>query len=87
MDHQTFKVNHNNNLISEHNEETELKTECEFDLGPKEFNLDQIVDFAVNWASIPIPLNPEPTNLSPPSIEPSPPLELKVLPSISNTST
>ena len=43
MNDQTFEVNHIENLMSEHNEEIELKTECEFELELEEFNLDQII--------------------------------------------
>ena len=40
MDDQSCKVNYIENLMSEHGEETELDTECEFDLESKDFNLD-----------------------------------------------
>jgi len=66
--------------MSEHNEEIELETEYEFELESEDFNLDQIVDSNVNWASNLISLNPEPTNLIPPSSESSSSLELKALP-------
>ena len=46
----------------------------------EDFNLNQIVKSAANWASSPISLNPELTNLAAPSIESFPPLELKALP-------
>ena len=45
-----------------------------------DFDLDQIVESAVNWASSPSSPNLEPTKLTPPSIEPFPSIELKVLP-------
>jgi len=80
LDDQTFNVNLIENLTSEYNEEIELETECEFELESENFNLDQIVDYSVHWASTPILLNPEPRNLTPPSTETSPPLELKTLP-------
>ena len=48
MDNQTFKVNHIENLASEHSEEIELETECRFELEFENFNLDQIVESAAN---------------------------------------
>ena len=45
-----------------------------------DFNLDQVVESAVNWASNPISPNMEPTNVTHPSSEPSSSLELKALP-------
>jgi len=67
-------------MMSEHSEELELDAECEFELEFEDFKLDQIVESIVYWASSPISPNPEPTNLSPPSIESFPSLELKALP-------
>jgi len=49
-------------------------------LESENFNLDQIVDSTVNWTSSLISLSPKPTNLTFPSIESSPTLELKALP-------
>jgi len=66
-------------LTSEHREELELETECDFELESDAFNLDQVVESAVNWVSNPISKNVEPTNLTHPSNEFSPSLELKVL--------
>jgi len=80
MDDQAFEVNHIDNLTSEHSKEIELETECEFELESEDFNLDKIVNSAVNWASNIISLNAEPTNLTPLSIESSSSLELKALP-------
>ena len=57
-----------------------LETECDFRLESDDFNLDQVFESAVNWASNPISPNMEPTNLTHPSSEPSSSLELKVLP-------
>ena len=57
----------------------ELETECDFGLEPDDFNLDQVVDSDVNWASNPISPNMEPTNLTHPSSEHSSSLELKAL--------
>jgi len=66
-------------LTSEHREELELETDCDFELESEDFNLDQVVESAVNWTSNPISPNVEPINLTP-SSESSPFLELKVLP-------
>ena len=38
------------NMTSEHKEELELEVECEFELECEDFNLDEIVNSAVNWA-------------------------------------
>ena len=50
---QTFEVNSIENLTSEHEESIEMNTESEFDLESKNFNLDQIIDSAVDWVSSP----------------------------------
>ena len=68
VDNQKFEVNLTENLTNQHNEELELEAECEFELEYEDFNLNQIVDSAMNQASSPISLNPEPTKLTPPSI-------------------
>ena len=60
-------------------EELELETNCDFELESDNFNLDQVVESAVNWASYPISSNLKPTNLTHPSSELSPFLELKAL--------
>ena len=44
VEDQTFEVNLIENLISEHREELELETECDFRLESDDFNLDQVVD-------------------------------------------
>ena len=59
-------------------EELELETDCDFELESDDFNLDQ-VESVVNWASNPILPNVEPTNLTHPSSELSPSLELEAL--------
>ena len=79
MGDQTFEASLIENLISEHSEKLELEVEYEFELESEDFNLDQIVNSVVDWASNPIPLNPKPTNLTPPSIESFPSIELKAL--------
>jgi len=80
VEDQTLEVNLIKNLTSEHREEVKLETDCDLELESEDFNLDQIVESAVNWASNPISPNVEPINLTPPSSEPSPSLELKALP-------
>ena len=80
MNDQTFEVNSIENLTNEHEESMEIDTESEFDLESEDFNLDQIIDLAVDWASSPsVPqLKTEILNL--PSNESTPFLELKALP-------
>ena len=51
MDDQTFKVNSIKILASEHEESIKADTESEFNLESEDFNLDQIIESAVNWAS------------------------------------
>ena len=48
---QTFEVNSIENLTSEHEESMEIETEVEFVLESEDFNVDQIVDSTVDWAS------------------------------------
>jgi len=79
VEDQTFEVNLIENLTSEHGEELELETDCDFELKFEDFNLDQVVESAMNVASNLISPNVEPINLTPPSREASPSLELKTL--------
>ena len=44
----SFEANSIENLTSEHEESIEMETESEFDLESEDFNLDQIVDSAVD---------------------------------------
>jgi len=37
--------------MSEHQEELEYEPECKFELESNDFNLNQIVDSAVEWAT------------------------------------
>ena len=48
IEDQTFEVILIENLTSEHKEELELETECDFELESDDFYLDQIVKFTVN---------------------------------------
>ena len=50
---QIFEVNSIENLTSKHEESIEMETESGFDLDSEDFNLDQIVDSTVDWASSP----------------------------------
>jgi len=47
VEDQTFEVSLIENLASEHMEELELETECDFELESDDFNLDQVVKSAV----------------------------------------
>jgi len=58
-----FEVNLIEGFISEHELELEYEPEYEFELESDDFNLDQIVDSAVEWATN---INPTPLSLEPP---------------------
>ena len=77
---QTFEVNSIENLTSEHEESMEIEMETEFDLEAEDFNLDQIIDSAVDWASIPNVPHHRIENPEIASNEATPSLELKALP-------
>ena len=51
MNDQTFEVNSIKNLTNEHEENMEINMESEFDLESENFNLNQIINSAVDWAS------------------------------------
>jgi len=72
VEDQAFEVNLIENMTSEHRDELELETESEFELKSMDFDLDQIVESVVSWASSPISPNLEP--MIPPSVK------LKALP-------
>ena len=65
--------------MSEHKDELEHELEYEFELESNDFNLNQIVDSAVEWATTPISLILEPKDL--PSTEQFSSSEFKALPS------
>ena len=48
---QTFEVNLIEGLMSEHKEELEYELEYEFELESDDFNLDQIINSAIEWAT------------------------------------
>ena len=79
MNDPPFEVNLIEDLTSEQSEEIKLKSERDAELESEDFKLDEIVNSTIGWASSPSSLDPEPTSLTPPSIE-SPSLELKALP-------
>ena len=58
----------------------EIETEVEFDLESEDFNLDQIVDSAVDWASSPSVPHHRIESLDITSNEATSSLELKALP-------
>ena len=66
-------------LTSEHNEEMEYESDNEFDLESDDFNLDQIVESIVEWATNATPIIP--LLEEQPSIDHTPSSKLKVLPS------
>ena len=55
MDNQSFEVNLIEGLTSEHEEVVECQSDHEFDLESDDFNLDQIVEWTVEWATNTIP--------------------------------
>ena len=77
---QTFEVNFIENLTSEHEESIEMETKSEFDLDSEDFNLDQIVDSAMDWASSPSVPHSRTEISDNTSNESIPSLELKALP-------
>ena len=74
MDDPPFEVNHIENLTSEHSEEIKLEAEWNVELESEDFKLDDVVNPTIEWASSPSSLDPEPTSLTPSSIESSPSL-------------
>ena len=64
---QIFEVNLIKALTSEDEKELEYEPKCKFELESDDFNLDQIIDSAVEWATnpTPTPLSLEPQDLPP----------------------
>ena len=77
---QTFEVNFIENLTSEYEEILEMETKSEFDMDSEDFNLNQIIDSAVDWASSPNVPHHRIESLYITSNEATPFLELKALP-------
>ena len=67
-------------MTSEYEESIEIDTESEFDLESEDFNLDLIVDSAVDWASSPSVPHSRTEIPDITSNESTPSLELKSLP-------
>jgi len=55
---QTFEVNSIENLTSEYEESMEIDMKSKFNLEFEDFNLDQIIDSTVDWASSQVYLIP-----------------------------
>jgi len=79
LDDQTFEVNLIEGLTSEHEEEIKYESDNEFDLESDDFNLDQIIESTVEWATKATPIIP--LQEEQPVIDHTPSAELKVLPS------
>jgi len=79
MNDQTFEVNSTKNFTSEHEESIEIETESEFNLESEHFNLDQIINSAVDWASSPSVPHRKTKISNLPFNESTPFLELKAL--------
>ena len=56
LDDQSFEVNLIEGHTSEHEKELEYESDHEFDLESDDFNLDQIVDSTIEWATNEIPI-------------------------------
>ena len=51
LDNESFEVNLIEGLTSEHDMEIEYESDREFELESDDFNLDQIIEFTVEWAT------------------------------------
>ena len=80
MDDQPFEVNLIENVTSRHREEIEIKVKCDIELESEDFNLDEIVNSMIEWATSLSSLDQEPISLISPPIGSSSSLELKILP-------
>ena len=58
MDDQSFEVNLIEGLTSEHDTEIEYESDREFELESDDFNLDQIIESTVEWATNATPILP-----------------------------
>ena len=63
IDDQPFEVNLIEIVTSEHREEIELEAKCDTELEAKDFNLDEIVNSTIEWASSPSSLDQKPISL------------------------
>ena len=80
IEDQTFEVNLIEDLTNEHSKVIKLEAECDAELESENLKLDEVVNSTIELASSPSSLDPEPTSLTPPSIESSPSLHLKAFP-------
>ena len=80
MNNQIFEVKSIENLTSKLEERMEIDTESEFGMKSEDFNLDQIIDSAVDWASSLSVPNPKTEISNLPSNESTSFLKLKALP-------
>ena len=78
LDNESFEVNLIEGLTSEHDMEIEYESDREFELESDDFNLDQIIESTVEWATNATPILPLHKEQS--LIDPVPSFELKVLP-------
>jgi len=79
LDDESFEVNLIEGLTSEHDKEIEYESDGEFELESDDFNLDQIIESTVEWATNATPILPPQEEQ--PSIDHIPSFELKALPS------
>ena len=79
INNQPSEVNFIENVTSEHREETELEARCDIELESENFNLDEMVNSTIKWASSLSSLDQEPISLTHPPIGSSPSIELKNL--------
>ena len=58
LDDQSFEVNLIEGLTSEHDKEIEYESDGEFELESDDFNLDQIIESTIEWATNTTPILP-----------------------------
>jgi len=79
LDNESFEVNLIEGLTSEHDMEIEYESDRKFELESDDFNLDQVIESTVEWATNANPILP--LHKEQPLIDQVPSSELKVLPS------
>ena len=85
LKNESFEVNLIEGLASEHEMKIEYESDREFELESDDFNLDQIIESTVEWATDAAPILP--LHKEQPLIDQVPSSELKVLLVISSIST
>ena len=85
LDNESFEVNLIEGLTSEHDMEIEYESDREFELEFDDFNLDQIIESTVEWATNATPILPLHKEQS--LIDPVPSPSLRFFPTISSTNT